>query len=230
MIPAKAASPNFGPRKNGLTPRLVVLHFTAMQSATAAIERLCDPAAEVSAHYVIASDGNITQLVEEEMRAWHAGAGAWAGVDDINSRSIGIELDNRGDCPFGAPLMNSLETLLGEILSRWAMPAQNVIGHSDMAPARKFDPGARFDWQRLARLGLSIWPEDLPDINADWDRFCSDAVTFGYSAPTQDTLCAFRMRFLPGYVGELSAQDCRVMAALARDFPAARLDASLTGV
>ncbi|MEP5672992.1 N-acetylmuramoyl-L-alanine amidase [Ascidiaceihabitans sp.] len=168
-------SPNCGPRRNGLRPSLVVVHYTAMASAEAAIERLCDPAAEVSAHYVIGRRGEITQLVDEEMRAWHAGAGEWHGQDDVNSRSIGIELDNGGTYPFAEPQMASLEWLLPRILDRWGIGPEGVIGHSDMAPGRKFDPGAHFDWARLARQGLAA---TLPA-----GKTAADA---GYTAPASD--------------------------------------------
>ncbi|WP_068247985.1 N-acetylmuramoyl-L-alanine amidase, partial [Tritonibacter horizontis] len=148
-------SPNFGPRRDGLQPELIVLHYTAMTSAEAAVQRLCDPACEVSAHYVIGASGQLWQLVAEADRAWHAGAGEWAGRDDVNSRSIGIELDNRGTHPFSDPQMQVLEQLLADIMQRWAIPPEGVIGHSDMAPGRKWDPGPRFDWQRLAIGGLA---------------------------------------------------------------------------
>ncbi|MCG6902913.1 MAG: N-acetylmuramoyl-L-alanine amidase, partial [Rhodobacter sp.] len=101
---------------------MVVLHYTAMQNAAVALARLCDPSAEVSAHYLIARDGEVFGLVDEEMRAWHAGAGRWGGVDDINSRSIGIELDNTGAQPFPEPQMAALEDLLTGVLARWAIP------------------------------------------------------------------------------------------------------------
>lgn len=151
-------SPNFGARRHELLPHLVVIHYTAMHSAAAALARLCDPGAEVSAHYLIGRDGTTWQLVREYDRAWHAGVGSWAGFDDVNSRSIGIELDNRGDEPFPEPQFAAMETLLAAILERWSIPAECVIGHSDMAPGRKVDPGHRFDWARLARQGLAAQP------------------------------------------------------------------------
>ncbi|HBR42556.1 MAG TPA: N-acetylmuramoyl-L-alanine amidase, partial [Sulfitobacter pontiacus] len=132
--PDRYLSPNHGPRRNGLRPSLIVLHYTAMDSAEAACARLCDPAAEVSAHYLITGKGETVQLVPEDQRAWHAGAGEWRGQDDINSRSIGIELDNRGNHPFSEPQMVTLETLLRGIMERWSIPPEGVIGHSDMAP------------------------------------------------------------------------------------------------
>jgi N-acetylmuramoyl-L-alanine amidase len=137
---------------------MVVLHYTAMDTAKAALDRLCDPKVEVSAHYLIGEDGQVWHLVDEAKRAWHAGAGQWGSVTDVNSRSIGSELANPGNCPFSEPQMAALETLLAGILQRWDIPPERVIGHSDMAPDRKQDPGARFDWQRLARQGLSVWP------------------------------------------------------------------------
>lgn len=214
-------SPNHGPRRDGLTPDLIVLHYTAMKSAAAALERLCDPSAEVSAHYLIGGDGTIWQMVDEKDRAWHAGAGSWRGLEDINSRSIGIELDNRGDHPFSDLQMSALEQLMPGIADRWGMPPENVIAHSDMAPDRKFDPGGRFDWQRLARQGLSVWPE--PD-NGQGADFLTDASRFGYGVPDsseetlQTTLNAFRARFRPFASGALCEADKAEMHNLARRF------------
>lgn len=151
-------SPNFGPRRAGLRPELIVLHYTAMNTAQAALERLSDPQHEVSAHYLIGRCGQIWQLVDEELRAWHAGAGAWGGQGDVNSRSIGIELSNSGAEPFSELLMSSLETLLSDLMARWNIPPEGVIGHSDMAPGRKIDPGPRFDWERLEGQGMArLW-------------------------------------------------------------------------
>lgn len=208
-------SPNFGPRRGDLQPDLIVIHFTAMASAEAALERLCDAEAEVSAHYLIGGNGTLWQLVEEEMRAWHAGAGSWQGRDDINSRSIGIELDNTGAHPFAEPQMSVLEALLREVMARWSIPATGVIGHSDMAPARKYDPGARFDWARLAGQGLAVWPE-TPSQPGDFAR---DAAQFGYpEAEEAEILAAFRARFRPGADGPIDDVDRSVMADLARRF------------
>ena len=190
-------SPNFGPRRDAQTPDLIVLHYTAMDTAEAALDRLCDPECEVSAHYLVAPDGESFGLVEEEMRAWHAGAGAWGGAGDVNSRSIGIELANDGASPFAAPQMAALEDLLSDIMARRRIPPEAVIGHSDMAPERKIDPGARFDWRRLARMGLSVWPEDETD--ADPAGFHDAATRFGYPDCSDAALLgAFRMRFRPG--------------------------------
>ena len=126
-----------------------------MQSADAACARLCDPKFEVSAHYLIDRDGALRGLVAEQNRAWHAGAGAWGDIVDINSHSIGIELDNDGQSPFSAPLMDTLTALLRGIMARHNIDPANVVAHSETAPGRKIDPGPRFDWARLTRLGLA---------------------------------------------------------------------------
>lgn len=214
-------SPNFGERREGAQPRLIVLHYTAMQSAEAALERLCAPEAEVSAHYLVCERGRAWQMVEEEKRAWHAGAGRWGDCCDVNSASIGIELANLGDHPFSEPQMRALEGLLPGIMARWNIPAQGVIGHSDMAPGRKSDPGRRFDWARLARLGLGVWPQ-----GGSGGAFLRDARAFGY--PVGDVedaqiLEAFRLRFRPWAEGPESAEDRAAMADLAARWPAAPL-------
>ena len=128
-----------------------------MPNAQAALERLSDPAHEVSAHYFLDQSGGAVQLVPEAQRAWHAGAGAWGGCTDINSASIGIELCNAGDHAFSSAQMQALKSLLKEVMQRWGIAAQGVIGHSDMAPGRKQDPGRWFDWQDLAKEGLAVY-------------------------------------------------------------------------
>ena len=176
-----------------------------MQSAEAALARLCDPQSEVSAHYLIAASGHVTQMVDETQRAWHAGAGQWRGFDDINSRSIGIELDNRGDHPFSEPQMVALEDLLIGIRSRWDIAAQDIIGHSDMAPGRKSDPGPRFDWARLARQGHA-GPTCPP---AQVLPFEAAARAAGFTAAVDATtlLDATRLRFAPWRTGPLTPED-----------------------
>lgn len=188
----------------------MVLHYTGMDTAEAAIERLCDPEAEVSAHYVICKTGRVTQLVPEGLRAWHAGAGEWQGLSDMNSRSIGIELDNDGQGPFAEPLMHSLELLLCMILRAWSIPSENVIGHSDMAPGRKFDPGPWFDWARLeaqelaARRGHDFAPE-YPDL----ESFAKLARSAGYAADVdpETLLAAVRLRYRSFKTGPIEPED-----------------------
>lgn len=219
----------------------MVIHYTAMASTQEALERLCNPTVEVSAHYLVSEQGEVLALVPEEMRAWHAGAGSWGGLADINSRSIGIELANRGAHPFSHPQMLALERLLAELLARWSIPPERVIGHSDMAPDRKFDPGPRFDWRRLARQGLSVWPEvdqvgtgrrgagqattgrseqdDTPE-----NIFLPALAAFGYDASLDPDLLlqAFRARFRPWARGPVSALDAGAALDLARRFPVDR--------
>jgi N-acetylmuramoyl-L-alanine amidase len=211
------ASPNFGARRGGARPDLVVIHYTAMPGCAEARARLCDPAAEVSAHYLISEAGTVEALVPETARAWHAGAGAWGGVTDVNSRSIGIELANPGDAPFPAPQMAALEVLLAGIMARWTIPPERVIGHSDMAPGRKRDPGPRFDWRRLGCGGLSVWPQPGGDAEAPLHPSLR---ALGYPEAAPETLlAAFRLRFRPWAAGPEDAGDRALADDLARRFP-----------
>lgn len=221
-------SPNFGPRRNGAKASLIVLHYTAMESAEAALERLCDPAFEVSAHYLIGADGTLWQMVREADRAWHAGQGSWGGLGDVNSRAIGIELDNLGDRPFPVAQVARLRELLTELVVRHALAPETVIGHSDMAPGRKNDPGRLFDWRSLAVDGLAVWPsEHCAPAEPDPDRFLADAQAFGYPDTDLTTLLdAVRQRFRPQAEGPLQAEDMAVIADLARRFPVDRAAAT----
>ncbi|MGE0744358.1 MAG: N-acetylmuramoyl-L-alanine amidase [Rhodospirillales bacterium] len=155
-------SPNHGPRPTGRTVDMLILHYTGMPTAAAALDRLCDAAAQVSAHYLIDEDGTAYRLVDEARRAWHAGVSCWQGATDINDRSIGIELVNPGHewgyRPFPEPQMQALIALCRGILARHPIPPVRVLGHSDVAPARKDDPGELFDWRRLAAAGIGVWP------------------------------------------------------------------------
>ncbi|MBV7410495.1 N-acetylmuramoyl-L-alanine amidase [Maritimibacter sp. DP1N21-5] len=218
-------SPNFGPRRDRLRPNLIVLHFTAMASAQAALDRLCAPEHEVSSHYLVGRDGQVWQMVDEDMRAWHAGAGDWGGTGDVNSRSIGIELDNSGLTPFSEPLVAALETLLSDIRARWVIPAHGLLAHSDFAPRRKFDPGRRFDWRRLARAGHGIWPEPTdktPEVGEE--AFLANAATFGYPVEegAEAVLDALRQRFRPWARGPLDNGDMAILRDLATRFPVDR--------
>ncbi len=200
---------------------MVVLHYTAMRRCAEALERLCDPAHEVSAHYLISERGQVFALVPEEARAWHAGAGRWGAVTDVNSRSIGIELANPGDAPFAAPQMAALEQLLRAVLGRHRIPPERVIGHSDMAPARKADPGRRFDWRRLALQRLSVWP--APDrrqggqgASAALAASRPTAVAGPGPAAASDTVSATDTASAPGTAAASAAGEAAfVMAAAA---------------
>ncbi len=208
-----------------------MIHYTAMTTAEAALERLRDPAAEVSAHWLVAEDGRVWRLVDEAMRAWHAGAGAWGDVTDVNSRSIGIELANPGPLagfpPFPEPQMAALERLLAGILDRWGIAPAGVIAHSDMAPGRKADPGPKFDWRRLARGGLAAWPDPPGDGAGGAVAFRAAAAAAGYRAPGDDwqtTLAAFRLRFRPWAAGPLAPED----VAAAQGLPCLPVDGRRT--
>lgn len=218
LTPVWHPSPNCGPRRDGARPDLIVLHYTAMPCAVKARDWLCHTDAQVSAHYVLGPDGTVWQLVEESDRAWHAGAGSWGPVTDVNSRSIGIEIANTGSTPFAAKQMDALDILVAGIMNRHAIRPERVIGHSDMAPGRKIDPGARFDWQRLARQGLAIWPEAAGDGD-----FAASARVFGYTAdvPLDTLLHSFRLRFRPAATGPLDDTDRAIMANLAQRWPVA---------
>jgi N-acetylmuramoyl-L-alanine amidase len=230
-------SPNFGPRRAGAVPDMVVLHYTGMDTAEGAIERLSDPVSEVSAHYLIDLDGRVVGMVAEPMRAWHAGAASWGGVADINSRSIGIEVVNPGHAlgypPFPEPQMSALEALLADILARHTIPPERVVGHACVAPGRKCDPGEKFDWRRLARRGVSVWL-DLASAEAggaEAARFQAAARCFGYDTPDSAEWCgptravwrAFLMRFMP-FDADASPHPAGIayLERLAACWPAAR--------
>ena len=187
-------SPNFNPR----SPGFVVIHYTSSASAAHAQRTLTNPLAEVSAHYLIERDGTILQLVDERARAWHAGDSRWGATVDLNSASIGIELDNDGFEPYAPALIEALLRLLADLRERHHVPAANVIGHADVAPTRKRDPGPLFPWRTLAAHGFGLWCE--PPWPPAPDGF--DAL-LGLRAIGYDTrdpaaaMRAFREHFLP---------------------------------
>ena len=220
---------NHEPRSEGAQVDMLVLHYTGMESPEAALDRLCDPAQKVSAHYMIDEDGSVFRLVPEERRAWHAGLACWRGDRDINDRSIGIELVNPGHDlgyrPFPEEQMAAVERLAREILDRQAIPPERVLGHSDVAPARKCDPGELFDWARLGRAGVGLWPPDFDTAEgpagARGRRFDPDA-TDPLIGEVQGGLARF------GYeiqvTGRLDEPARRVVAAFQRHFRPSRVD------
>jgi len=190
-------SPNHDER-GGAPVDMLILHYTGMTSAQAALARLCDPAAKVSAHYTIDEDGTVYSHVPEARRAWHAGQSFWAGETDINARSIGIELVNPGHefgyREFPPAQIASLTTLCHSILVRHPIPSARVLGHSDVAPARKEDPGELFPWEQLAKAGIGLWPQ------ATASDFGAEALArFGYDpeAPQDKVITAFQRHFRP---------------------------------
>ena len=193
---------------------MLVLHYTGMGNSQNALKRLRDPATKVSAHYMIDEDGAIYALVDENFRAWHAGVSCWAGQRDINSCSIGIELVNPGHefgyRPFPKKQRDALVVLAEDIMSRHAIPAHRVLGHSDVAPSRKRDPGELFDWNGLARAGIGLWPEEVSDGPA--------LEEFGYDvAGAGKTACAvaFQRHWRPNKINGLMDNQCiRLLAGL----------------
>jgi len=198
-------SPNHDARPSGVAVDMLVLHYTGMQSARAAIDKMCDPDAGVSAHYMVDEDGAISQLVDEDRRAWHAGESWWRGNRDINARAIGIELVNPGHefglRPYPDQQMQALQSLALEILRRHQIPARNVVGHSDIAPRRKTDPGELFDWHGLFRAGLGVWPEEKPIIGLDGEQAKAQLQAFGYeTVDMKMTVAAFQRHFRPSQI------------------------------
>ncbi|GAA0547128.1 N-acetylmuramoyl-L-alanine amidase [Rhizomicrobium palustre] len=222
-------SPNHDARPDGVPVDILVLHYTGMETADAALARLCDPEAQVSAHYTIDRTGRIYAHVPEERRAWHAGLSYWAGERNINGRSIGIELVNPGHEfgyePFPEPQILSLIGLAKEILSRHPIPPHRVLGHSDVAPARKIDPGELFPWARLAGEGVGLWPQVPPGLSqagSSQDDPAELLARFGYGlAPEVDAslgvvLSAFQRHFRPSRIdGIADAETLVLLSALA---------------
>lgn len=213
-------SPNQNDR-GGATVSMIVLHYTGMESAEAALQRLTDPQAEVSAHYMVAEDGTVCRLVPEEKRAWHAGVSYWRGQTGLNSISVGIEIVNPGHefgyRPFTEPQMGALLPLVSEIAARWQVKPAMVVGHSDIAPRRKQDPGELFDWALLARHKLALGP--LP-ARADphWTDagFLQALHRFGYEIDDpQASVVAFQRHFRPSNVdGVIDGETRAVLLSL----------------
>lgn len=209
-------SPNHDERTLPVT--MLVLHYTGMQDAASAIARLTDADAKVSSHYLVAEDGQVMRLVPEDRRAWHAGKALWRGISDVNSASIGIEIVNPGHefgyRPFPASQMDALVPLVADIVKRYAIEPANVVGHSDVAPARKQDPGELFDWELLARLGLALpRPRDrLADPHWTPGGFLLALERFGYDVSDGPAaVTAFQRRFRPETVDGIADGECRAI-------------------
>lgn len=223
-------SPNFDARPGAGAVDMLILHYTGMRTAAEALDRLCDPAAKVSAHYLIEEDGAVWRLVDEAQRAWHAGLSCWRDCRDVNGASIGIELVNPGHefgyRAFPEAQMRALEELARGILRRHPIPPRAVLGHSDVAPQRKQDPGELFDWSRLARAGIGLWPDfstDLPSPSGT-QELQKNLKTIGYDCPlsgvldaaTQAVITAFQRHFRPTRCdGVADAETRRRIAILA---------------
>ncbi|WP_416899727.1 MAG: N-acetylmuramoyl-L-alanine amidase [Minwuia sp.] len=221
-------SPNFDSRR-GRAVDMILIHYTGMQSAAESLDRLCDPAAKVSAHYLIEEDGAVHRMVGENDRAWHAGVGRWAGETDINAISIGIELQNPGHefgyRPFPPPQIAALTRLLDGIRTRHDVPNRRILGHSDVAPERKEDPGELFPWAALAAAGHGTWAE-TGGAPASEDEAMAALTRIGYglqstTAPDLSgaVILAFQRHYLPGGLsGRLdlatASRICEIAAAM----------------
>jgi N-acetylmuramoyl-L-alanine amidase len=229
-VDALYPSPNVEPRRAGLSPSILVLHYTGLPTAARAIDVLSREDCKVSCHYVVDIDGRITQMVAEDTRAWHAGVSSWAGETDVNSASIGIEIQNEGHVagcpPYPAMQMAAVRDLCGDILARHrSITPPRVLAHSDVAPGRKIDPGEWFDWPWLASAGVGLWIEPAPlddkdagfgpgDEGAAIVRIQSLLAAFGYGVtptglfdtPTATVLKAFQRHWRPARIdGRLDA-------------------------
>jgi N-acetylmuramoyl-L-alanine amidase len=216
-------SPNFGPRAAGAAIDMIVLHYTGMPEAEAALRWLCDPRSQVSSHYFVFEDGRVTQLVDESQRAWHAGASYWAGETDINSRSIGIEIANPGHAfgyrEFPDAQIDAVIALCREIVARHGIPPERILAHSDIAPGRKQDPGELFPWERLAAEGLGAWVRPSPIVPGH-------VLQLGDAGPEVRELAARLRRFGYGAAdsGEFDAALETIVAAFQRHFRPIRVD------
>jgi N-acetylmuramoyl-L-alanine amidase len=235
-------SPNVEPRRDSVAPDILLLHYTGMESAAKACDWLCDPRSKVSCHYFVDEAGEITQMVGEETRAWHAGASQWQGERDINSRSIGIEIHNPGHDygyrDFPPAQMQAVIALSRDIVVRNAIRPERVLAHSDVAPGRKIDPGERFDWRLLHEAGVGHWVPPSPlgsgkglasgDQGAAIEKLQSSLAQYGYGLPitgsydarTATVVSAFQLHFRQARVDGIADRSTietleRLIAALA---------------
>jgi N-acetylmuramoyl-L-alanine amidase len=214
LHPTKVLTPSHDTRRDGIKPSLIILHYTDTDTAQDAIDRYLDQSpsdgfGRISPHYLIGQDGELYQLVEEQNRAWHAGAAWWRGMEDLNSRSFGIEMAGHGDV-FPKAQLETLVVLVSDLQGRWDIPAINVLGHSDVAPGRKVDPGPNFPWQET---GLGVWPDEK-DTGDDIDMLLT---RIGYTAPVPlaDKVAAFQAHYAPHeQMGVATAKTLRLAAGL----------------
>lgn len=220
MTPIEAPSPNWDERALPIT--MIVLHYTGMADSESAIARLRDPEAKVSAHYVVAEDGTVLRLVPDEKRAWHAGQSHWREIEDVNSASIGIEIVNPGHDlgyrPFPDEQVDAVIRLVHDLKDRYEITRGNIVGHSDIAPARKRDPGELFPWGKLARLRLALPRPTKNLMDPMWSEsgFLLALERFGYDVRDKmAAIMAFQRRFRPELVdGEIDAECRMILLAL----------------
>lgn len=207
------------PNHNARSPVIIVLHHTEQDSVQESLDTLrsANSGGKVSSHYLVGRDGDLYQLVADSERAWHAGGGRWGSITDLNSASLGIEIDNNGDSPFTQPQIDTLLRLLGDLCTRYNIPRNQIIGHADLAPTRKADPSRFFPWQQLADAGFGIWPDPAHGPAPEgFDRWMA-LQALGYSLEDRAAAArAFHRRFrgsdtLPS---ELDVEDARILHSL----------------
>ncbi|MEO0394333.1 MAG: N-acetylmuramoyl-L-alanine amidase [Pseudomonadota bacterium] len=220
LTPIQHPSPNTEPRPPGIAIDHLVLHYTGMTSGAAALARLCDPAAKVSAHYLVEEDGRLFQLVDDPVRAWHAGVARWRGAKNINARSIGVEIVNPGHehgyRDFPDQQMATVMALCQELIARHPIPAEHIVGHSDIAPWRKEDPGERFPWPWLAQAGIGVWPSPKAHHQpVSVDDAPQRLAQIGYLVEEPSTMMlatkAFQRRFRPTDISGKLDHETRVL-------------------
>ncbi len=216
-------SPNFGLRPENMFIDTIVIHYTDMEDDISALTRLCDKEAEVSSHYLINKKGEIFSLVPDNLKAWHAGPSCWRGREKVNDFSIGIELDNNSNEEFSIPLMKSLIKLCHEIMENHPIEQKNIVGHSDIIPSRKFDPGRLFNWKWLAKEGIGVFPEvlnleEIPSIK----QIQKMLQHYGYKIEvtgikdqlTKDVMRAFNEHFNPLCLEDWNEKSQAILTAL----------------
>lgn len=219
-------SPNFNIRADNQSPSLIILHYTGTKTAVEAHERFCDPnptdsIGRIAPHYLIDGDAVVWKYVEEDKRAWHAGAASWGNILDVNSASIGIEIWNSGheyQCEdFQKNQIKILINLIHDIRTRWTILDKNILGHSDVAVGRKLDPGEKFPWEELAQVGIGLMPQ-VSTHTLPKDMFFAALKDYGYTyADDHDALLlAFRSHFLPHRLasGPVGDDECAALASL----------------
>jgi N-acetylmuramoyl-L-alanine amidase len=249
LVSDTVPSLNFGDRAKGRPPDMIVLHYTGMPDVEGALARLCTSGTEVSAHYVVLEDGRVVQCVQEAKRAWHAGVSSWAGEEDINSCSIGIEIVNRGhDWGYPAFPLRQIAAVIAlcrGIIHRRDILAHRIVGHSDVAPARKKDPGEKFPWHSLADSGVGHWVRPAPIVAGDVLKTGSEGDTvralqqslarYGYGIkasgkfdnPTMEVVTAFQRHFRPEKVDGVADQSTlTTLRALLESLPVPTVAAS----
>ncbi len=205
------SSPNYGARRGGAKPSMIILHYTGMATGAAALARMCDPKAQVSAHYMVGEEGEIYALVPEDKRAWHAGNSYWAGERDINSHSLGIEMVNRGADPYPSAQITAVIALCQDIMTRYKIA--HVLAHSDVAPARKKDPGAQFPWDVLALHNIGMMPR--PNMAPVEDtRVALLALGYDPNCETPALIRAFQRHWAPPVNGRACPRTRRALAGM----------------